>query len=58
VVSTKVLKAEGPAFAQTINAVSSKLTLPAIRTLNAAVAVNKDDPAAVAQKFLKANGLA
>jgi osmoprotectant transport system substrate-binding protein len=58
VVSTKVLNAEGPAFAQTINAVSSKLTLPAIRTLNAAVAVNKDDPAAVAQKFLKANGLA
>lgn len=58
VVSTKVVQAEGPAFAQTINAVSSKLTLPAIRSMNAAVAVSKDDPAAVAQKFLKANGLA
>jgi osmoprotectant transport system substrate-binding protein len=57
VVSGKVLRAEGPAFRQTINAVSAKLTLPAIRTMNAAVALNKDDPATVAATFLKANGL-
>jgi osmoprotectant transport system substrate-binding protein len=58
VVSPKVLKAEGPAFAQTINAVSAKLTVPAMQSMNAAVAVNQQDPAAVARAFLKANGLA
>jgi osmoprotectant transport system substrate-binding protein len=54
----KVLQAEGPAFARTINAVSSKLTLPAMQSMNAAVAINKQSPAVVAQAFLKANGLA
>ncbi len=58
VVSRKVLQAEGPAFAQTLNAVSSKLTLPAIRSMNAAVDLDKRDPATVAATFLKANGLA
>jgi osmoprotectant transport system substrate-binding protein len=57
VVSTKVLSQEGPAFAETINAVSSKLTLPAIQKMNAAVSVDKADPATVARTFLKANGL-
>jgi osmoprotectant transport system substrate-binding protein len=57
VVSQKVLQAEGPAFAQTINAVSSKLTLPAIQSMNAAVALDKQAPAAVASAFLKANPL-
>ena len=57
IVNDKVLKAEGPAFAQTLNAVSSKLTIPAIRSMNAAVDINKDDPAVVARAFLKANGL-
>ncbi|MGI8411315.1 MAG: glycine betaine ABC transporter substrate-binding protein, partial [Solirubrobacteraceae bacterium] len=37
IVNEKVLKAEGPAFAQTLNEVSSKLTIPAIRVMNAAV---------------------
>jgi osmoprotectant transport system substrate-binding protein len=58
VVSQKVLASEGPAFADTINAVSRKLTLPAIQTMNAAVSVDKQDPATVARTFLKANGLA
>ncbi|MGI8430604.1 MAG: glycine betaine ABC transporter substrate-binding protein [Solirubrobacteraceae bacterium] len=58
IVNDKVLKAEGPAFAQTLNMVSSKLTIPAIRSMNAAVDINKDDPAVVARAFLKANGLA
>ncbi len=57
VVSQKVLQAEGPAFAQTLNAVSSKLTLAAIQSMNAAVDLDKRDPAAVAATFLKANGL-
>ncbi len=57
VVSAAVLSREGPAFAATINAVSSKLTLAAIQAMNAAVSVNKAAPATVARTFLKANGL-
>jgi osmoprotectant transport system substrate-binding protein len=57
VVSATVLSKEGPAFADTINAVSRKLTLPAIQAMNAAVSVNKAAPATVAATFLKANGL-
>ena len=57
VVSAKVLAAEGPAFTQTLNAVSAKLTGPAIIAMNAAVALDKQDPATVAKQFLKANGL-
>ncbi len=58
IVKTSVLKQEGPAFAQTINAVSKLLTLSAIRQMNAAVALNQENPATVAHKFLAANGLA
>jgi osmoprotectant transport system substrate-binding protein len=58
VVKASVVAAEGPAFAQTINKVSSLLTLPAIRTMNAAVALDQQNPATVAHKFLAANGLA
>lgn len=57
VVSQKVLKREGPEFAQTLNAVSAKLTTKAIQTMNAAVVIDKQDPKKVAQQFLKANGL-
>ena len=57
VVSNKVLAAEGPAFQETLNAVSAKLTDKAIQTMNEAVGVNQQDPAAVAGQFLKANGL-
>jgi osmoprotectant transport system substrate-binding protein len=57
IVKQSVLSAEGPAFAQTINAVSALLTTKAIIAMNAAVALDKQSPATVAQAFLKANGL-
>ncbi len=57
VVSKKVLAQEGPAFEQTLNAVSAKLTNEAVQTMNAAVVLNKQDPAVVAKAFLSANGL-
>jgi osmoprotectant transport system substrate-binding protein len=57
VVSKKVLRAEGPAFEKTINAVSAKLTTQAMRRMNAAADLDKVPPAQVAHKFLKANDL-
>ncbi len=57
VVSSKVLKQQGPAFAQTLNAVSAKLTNNVMQQLNAAVALQKQKPATVANKFLQVNGL-
>ena len=57
VIKQSVLAAEGPAFAQTVNAVSALLTTKAIITMNAAVALNKESPATVAHTFLTANGL-
>jgi osmoprotectant transport system substrate-binding protein len=57
VVAKKVFAAEGPAFAQTLNAVSAKLTYPAIQAMNEAVSVNQKNAATVAAAFLKANGL-
>jgi osmoprotectant transport system substrate-binding protein len=58
VVKKGLVQQEGPAFAQTINKVSSLLTLPAIIKMNAAVALDQQSPATVAKQFLKANGLA
>lgn len=57
VVSQKVIAAEGPEFAQTINAVSAKLTTRAMQRLNAAVDIDKDLPAEAARAFLEDNGL-
>jgi osmoprotectant transport system substrate-binding protein len=57
VVSTKLLKKEGPAFAQTLNAVNAKLTTHVMQQLNAAVDLNKISSTTVSQRFLKANGL-
>jgi osmoprotectant transport system substrate-binding protein len=57
VVPLKVIQAEGPQFAATINRVSALLTLGTIRQLNAAVDVDNQDPAAVAAQFLVAHGL-
>jgi osmoprotectant transport system substrate-binding protein len=57
VINRKVLAREGPAFAQTINAVSSKLSTQALRVMNAAVDLDGQAPAAVATQFLGANGL-
>ena len=56
VVTQKILQAEGPAFARTINAVSALLTLPVMRQLNEQVEQHLD-PAAVATQFLETHGL-
>jgi osmoprotectant transport system substrate-binding protein len=47
----------GAQFMAIINKVNSLLTEPAMRTMNAAVALDKKSPKAVAGQFLKANGL-
>jgi osmoprotectant transport system substrate-binding protein len=57
VVNQKTLAAAGPKFAQVVNAVSAKLTIPAMIAMNKAVAIDKASPAAVAAGFLKANNL-
>jgi osmoprotectant transport system substrate-binding protein len=57
VISQKTLAAGGAELKSTVNAVSSKLTLAAMRAMNKAVGIDKKTPAAVAAAFLKANGL-
>lgn len=57
VINKKVLTKEGPAFEQTIDAVSAKLTNQAMQQMNAAVVINKLNEKDVARKFLQANGL-
>ena len=57
VVSSKLISQEGPAFAQTLNAVDATLTDTVMQKLNAAVVLDKVDAATVAKEFLKANGL-
>jgi osmoprotectant transport system substrate-binding protein len=57
VVTPKVLNEEGPAFQTTIDRVSSLLTTSIIRQLNAAVALDHQDPAKVAKQFLEAHHL-
>jgi osmoprotectant transport system substrate-binding protein len=52
VVRKSVLKREGPAFEQTLNAVSSRLTTPAMQRMNAEVVLHHRTPAAVAHEFL------
>lgn len=57
VVTQKALDKEGPAFVATINAVSALLTTPVMRQLNAAVALEHQDPTTVAKQFLEAHHL-
>jgi osmoprotectant transport system substrate-binding protein len=57
VVNKKVLAKEGSDFTKTIDDVSAKLTNEAMQKMNAAVVLDKNPPAAVAKKFLEANGL-
>jgi osmoprotectant transport system substrate-binding protein len=57
VVSRKVLATQGPEFAATLDAVSAKLTNDALQTMNAAVDLSHQKPAAVARAFLRGNGL-
>jgi len=58
IVSKKLVGAYGTRFTNAVNAVSAKLTIPAMIAMNKAVAVDKKTPAAVAKAFLQANGLA
>lgn len=57
IVKTSVVKAAGPEFAKTVNAVSALLSQDAIVAMNKAVIVDKKSPASVAKQFLKANKL-
>ena len=57
IVSTRVLREQGPAFRETIVAVSRRLTTEAMREMNAAVAIDGQSPADVARRFLQANEL-
>jgi osmoprotectant transport system substrate-binding protein len=57
VISNQAIQAEGPAFTDAINRISALLTLPAMRELNAAVVLDNQDPATVAQQFLQSAGL-
>jgi osmoprotectant transport system substrate-binding protein len=50
--------ANGTLLENTLNAVSAKLTLPAMQAMNKAYYVNKATPKQIAAGFLKANGLA
>ena len=57
IVKASLAQQLGSKFTDTVNAVSAKLTLPAIIAMNKAVEVDKQSPATVATTFLKANGL-
>jgi osmoprotectant transport system substrate-binding protein len=57
VVSKKLVSQLGPKFTQTVNAVSSKLTVQAMIAMNKAVAIDQKSAASVASAFLKANHL-
>jgi len=58
VVKQTLLKgANGTLLKNTLNAVSAKLTLPAMQAMNKAYYVNKATPKQIADGFLKANGL-
>ena len=52
VVDRDVLRAHGPRLAAVVDAVSRRLTTPAMRRMNAAVDLRGADPAAVAERFL------
>lgn len=57
VVPAKVLAAEGPAFAATVNQVTALLTTNVIRWLNGQVDIAHRDPAGVAREFLETHGV-
>lgn len=57
VVTARALQTEGPAFATTVNKVSSLLTTSTMRQLNAAVDVSHEDPDTAATQFLSEHGL-
>jgi osmoprotectant transport system substrate-binding protein len=56
-VRQKVVDMEGPAFANTLNAVSATLTTQVMRQMNASVMLRGQSPATVANQFLRAHHL-
>jgi osmoprotectant transport system substrate-binding protein len=54
---TLITGPNGSLLVSTSNAVTSKLTLPAMQAMNKAYYVNKQTPKQIASAFLKANGL-
>ena len=56
-VRSDVVDREGPAFSQTINAVTHELSTQALRVMNASVDLDQQSPAVVAHQFLVASGL-
>jgi osmoprotectant transport system substrate-binding protein len=58
VVASRVLAAEGPAFADTLDAVSATLTTRAVQQLGAAVTLDGRSPAEAARDFLRTHRLA
>jgi osmoprotectant transport system substrate-binding protein len=57
VTTPKVLREEGPAFAQTIDRVDALLTTQAMRGLNAEYLIGGHDPTDIARQFLKGSGI-
>ena len=57
VVSQELVDTLGSEFTDTVNSVSALLTTDAMIAMNKAVAIDKQQPAQVAQEFLAANGL-
>ncbi|CAA9482375.1 MAG: hypothetical protein AVDCRST_MAG69-856 [uncultured Solirubrobacteraceae bacterium] len=57
VIDRDTLEAHGPELPAAIDAVSRRLTTRAMREMNAAVDLDGQDPAAVAERFLAAEGL-
>jgi len=57
VVARSVLRRQGPGFARTLDAVSVLLTNRAMRSMNAAVELDRRRPGAVARAFLRSHGL-
>jgi osmoprotectant transport system substrate-binding protein len=57
VFSRSVTAAEGPVFTRTVDAVSARLSVQAMRRMNAAVELDKRRPADVAHDFLRASRL-
>jgi glycine betaine/choline ABC-type transport system substrate-binding protein len=54
--SKKVVDQAGPDFGDTIEKVQGNLTLPVMQELNSEVDIDKKQPAAVAQHYLKSSG--
>jgi osmoprotectant transport system substrate-binding protein len=57
VVSRAAIRAQGPGLARTLDAVTGRLTNAALQTMNAAVDVRGEQPAAVATRFLRRHQL-